>query len=98
MEFASLYAPPQPEPTDDRRRRCKDRWLQIGTEIIPQPIGCVEVALLGVAQEVLEPVRFGRIEKAENTALILAESAARYRPEQTRHHWMQRPTILQHDG
>ena len=76
----------------------QDGRLKVDPQVIPQPVGTVEVGVACVAQEVLEPLRLGRIEKAEDAALVLAEAPAGQGTEQARGYRVQRPAIFQHLG
>ena len=56
--------------------RSHDGRLQVEAQIVPQQVGRVEFTILCAAQELLEPARLGRVEEAEDAALVLAKSAA----------------------
>ena len=78
--------------------RSEDGRLKIGAQVVPKPVGTVQLAVAHMVQEVLESVRFGRIQEAEYAPLVLTEAPPRNWAKEARSNRMQRPACFEHLG
>ena len=53
--------------------RCHDGGFEIDPQVVPQQVWRIEVAVVRLAEEVLEPLRFRGVQESEDGALVLTE-------------------------